>query len=386
MGWQPASPWSKSKPKTTTTTKPTTPNGSGTYAGTTGGGYYIPKGYTPPIKTTPNMNFSGMGGGNYAAQVGYVPEGAKYLDQTMPGWRNSTENQQAWALKALYEGAQGAQGMPQLPAMTPMGPGGGGRGGGGGGGGAAAATGLDQATLDWLFGQLGQGRPQQLQQQMLDLPDPSQYFGAFNTQPYDVARQGVQQGIEGVRGRANTAYDAAQQAMQGYMNPYGNGLQQVNPNLYDSMGGMAAANNAYGQLHQTAGEGVQADRAFGNVQALMAANDQRRQQANQQALMGDRATTEQNLGLEGNLLNLGVNMSQAKGQNAWDQMLKQLGFDTATQEAAQNWQRGNTVGDTNVANRNQWNQGLMQTLLSIVGAKAPGTTLPTDTGGWYAAA
>jgi len=95
---------------------------------------------------------------------------------------------------------------------------------------------------------------------------------------------------------------------------------------------------------------------------------------------GDLNTLNQNLDLEQLLLTLGIDTGQAKGQTAWDQMLKQAGYDAASTEAAQNWQRANTVSDTNVGNTNEWNQGLISTLLSIIGSKAPGTTLPANVG------
>lgn len=298
------------------------------------------------------------------------------LDQS----RTLTPAEQSAKQMALVMGAQPGT-VPQNP-LSGLGPGGGGRGGGGGGG-AAAATGLDQATLDWLFGQLGMGKPKQLQQTTLDLPDPSQFYGKFDTSQYDVARQGVQQGIQGIQQRGNQAFDNAQTELNQYRNPYGTGLQASNPDQYAAMQRMAEANGATGALQDVNYQGQQADRAFGNVQALLAANDQARSAANNRALAGDRQTMDTNLGLEGNMLNLGVNMGQARGQSSWDQMVKQAQYEAAQQEAAQNWQRGNTVSDQNVGNLNQWNQGLFQQLLAMVGAKAPGTTLPADTGGWY---
>src|SRR6186997_2044255 len=77
----------------------------------------------------------------------------------------------------------------------PGAPGRGGGGGGGGGGGAAAPEGLDQATLDWLFGQIPNQRPQDLTYNPIDLPDPRQYYGNFDTSQYDVARQGIASGL-----------------------------------------------------------------------------------------------------------------------------------------------------------------------------------------------
>jgi len=265
----------------------------------------------------------------------------------------------------------------------PGAPGRGGGGGGGGGGGAAAPEGLDQATLDWLFGQIPNQRPQDLTYNPIDLPDPRQYYGNFDTSQYDVARQGIASGLAGVQQRANTSYDNALAQLQQYQNPYAAGPQQANPNYLAQFGAMAAANGAQGQMNQTVGEGAQADRAFGNVYALMNANDQARQAGNLRANAADRMTTEQNLGIEGNMLNLGANMAQAKGQSAWEQMVRQAQLDAANQETTANWQRQNTVGDTNVGNRNAWNSGLMNTLLSIIGSKAPGTTLPANYGGFY---
>lgn len=272
---------------------------------------------------------------------------------------------------------------PNQPTTNPLAPGSGRSGGGGGGGGAAAATGLDQATLDWLFGQIPSQRPQDLSYNPLDLPDARQFYGNFDTSQYDVAGQGVTQGIEAMRQRGNQAFDAAQTELNQYQNPYGTGLQASNPDQYAAMQRMAEANGATGALADISNQGVQADRAFGNVQALMAGNDQARQAANLRGLQGDRQTMETNLGLEGNMLGLGVNMAKAKGQSQWEQMVRQAQYDAANQEAANNWQRQNTVGDTNVGNRNAWNSGLMQTLLQMVGAKAPGTTLPGNTGNFY---
>jgi peptidoglycan hydrolase-like protein with peptidoglycan-binding domain len=228
------------------------------------------------------------------------------------------------------------------------------------------------------------GKPKQLAQTQLDLPDPSQYY-KWDNSLYNQAREGVTSGIQGIRDRGNTAFDRAGVELAQYQNPYNGGLQTQNPDLQSAMQRMMSANGVNpGQVAQTNNEGIQADQAMRNTLAILAGTDQARQAANQRALAGDRTTFDQNLGLEGNMLNLGVNMSEAKGKNAFDQMLQGLMFDTAGQEATQNWQRGNTVSDTNIGNANTWNSGLMQTLLAMVGAKAPGTTLPAATGGFYA--
>ena len=343
-------------------------------------GWGIPTPWKPPAKKPVTTNlYNPVASQNKPG----TSEAVKYLDANMPQWRNAPGYLQTRMNNTLQDAYTGSAAPLQFPASTPAS---GYRSGGGGGGGGGGPAGLDQATLDWLFGQLGQGKPQGLAYNALDLPDPRKYFGQFDASLYDQARQGIGTGLDAMRARGNTAFDNALAEAGRYTNPYGQGMQTVNPDHMAAMQRMATANDAMGQLQQTVGEGAQADRAFGNVFALMAANDEARQAANLRAINADRQMMDTNLGLEGNMLNLGVNMSQAKAKSAWDQMLAELGLSTDTQEMLANWQRQNTVGDTNVANRNTYNQGLMQTLLSIVGARAPGTTLPTDTGGWYATA
>ena len=304
-----------------------------------------------------------------------------YLTQTFGSdFTNKSPALQNLAIKQLY-GTGGAPQTPQWPQM-PGSPGSGYRGGGGGGGGGAAGpAGMSQEQLDWYLAQIARGRPQDLTQTQLDLPDPAQYLGQFNTAGYDTARQGIGAGIEGIRNRGNQAFDTAVGELNQYRNPYAGGLQTQNPDQYAAMERMARANNATGALGQVAGEGVQADRAMANTLAMLAGSDQARQAANLRATEADRRMMDTNLGLEGNLLNLGVNMAQAKGQNAWDQMLRQAQLEAANQETAQNWTRGNTVGDTNVANRNAWNQNILQTLMQMIGA-GPGLTMPANFGGF----
>lgn len=364
------------------------------YGGSTGG-YYLPKPYVKPKpKPTPYTVSPKLPTGTSTTVAGtslpwYMNPSANARPDTQYDWqprydqtRTLSPADQAGMVMMMRQGM-----APNTPPTNPFAPGSGGSGGGGGGGGgggaAAGPEGLDQATLDWLFGQIPSQRPQDLAYNPLDLPDARQFYGNFDTSQYDIAGQGVNQGIEAMRQRGNQAFDFAQGELGRYQNPYAAGPQQANPDLANKFGAMAQANDSMGAMQGAVGEGVQADQAMRNAYALMAGNDQSRQAANLRALQGDRQTMDTNLGLEGTMLGLGVNMAKAKGQSQWEQMIRQAQYDAANTEASQNWQRGNTVGDTNVGNRNAWNSGLMQTLLSIVGAKAPGTTLPGNYGGFY---
>ena len=357
----------------TVTTPYVTPGNKKRYSVPTNTSYgKKPTGVAPTVNGSSNLPWYMNPSANARPDTQYSWQGA--LDQT----RSLSPAQQAAIQMGVKLGTQQPGATPQQNQYFAN-SGGGSRGGGGGGGGAAAETGLDQATLDWLFGQLGHGKPQDLTYNALDLPDPAQFYGKFDTTMYDQAGQGVTAGIDAMRSRGNQALDFALGELGRYQDPYAAGPQQQNPYLADAMGRMAAANGSMGQLNQSVGEGAQADQAMRNAYALMSGNDRSRNAANARAIEGDRRTMESNLGLEGNLLGLGVNMAKAKGQSAWDQMIRQAQLEAANTESSQNWQRQNTVGDTNVGNRNSWNQNMINTLLQIVGSKAPSAVLPA---GW----
>jgi Predicted membrane protein len=263
------------------------------------------------------------------------------------------------------------------PGQMPGSPGSGGGGyGGGGGGGGGGPAGMTQEMFDYLASIMGKSRPQDLAYNPLDLPDPSQTMKWDPTQ-YGVARQGVASGIEGIRNRGNTAFDQAQGELSRYQNPFEGGLRTNNPDLQNAMQRMMQANGVNpGQVATTNAEGVQADQAMRNSLAMLAGTDQARMAGNMRALQGDRTTFDQNLGLEANNLNLGVNMAEARGKTAFDQRLQDAMMEAANQEAMQNWQRQNAVGDTNVNQQNQWNADILKTYLQLVGGTAPGVTLP----------
>ena len=340
------SPWSK--PKTTTTTRP-------------------PAGRT---RTTPILQQL-----DYSSYRPTDPRSPLNLaTQARLGGMNTINTDPNLFVRG-FEAMQGGNNpFPATQPYFPMAnnPGGGGRGGGGGGGGPA---GLDQATFDWMMAQL-QNKPQGVGYRPLDLPDPSQYM-KWDPSQYGVARQGVTQGIEAMRGRGNEAFNTAVGELNRYQNPYGTQMAR-NPEMNEAMRRMAEQQGALPALNATEGQGVQADQAMGNMMALLSGNDAARQAANLRATEADRRMMEQNLGLEGNMLNLGVNMSEAKAKSAFDQMLQQMGYGAATQEATSNWGRQNEVEATNAATWNDWMQNTLAQVLGLAGQKAPGTTLPGD--------
>lgn len=357
----------------------------------TGGGYYIPNRYTPkrPVvgRTTPNaqnapgsarnlqqqLDFSSFSPQDVRSPLNY--RAAVRQSGVVPGsvYNNPFEFTRGFEDYTSQLRGQGVQQTQPIFPQLPGSPGSGRSGGGGGGGGPA---GIDQATFDWLMAQL-QNKPAMISYRDLDLPDPSQYM-KWDPTLFNTTRQGLTSGLAGIQQRADTEYDRALGELNRYVNPYAAGPTQANSDYAARFGAMAQANDAMGQMQQTVGEGAQADRAFGNVFALMSANDQARQAANLRALEGDRRTTAQNLGLEGNLLNLGVNMAEARGKTSFDQALQRAMFDTASQEAMQNYTRRNEVEAGNVGTLNAWQQNVLNQILGLVGSKAAGTKLPGD--------
>jgi len=259
-----------------------------------------------------------------------------------------------------------------MPGQNPQYPGlyggGGSRGGGGGGGGGGGPEGLDQEKFDYLAWMVGQGVPKEVAFEAIDIPEP-----VWNNALYNQARSGVETGIQGMRDRGNTAIDQARSMITSqYQNPFENGLNTRNPDLQQAMQRMASANAVQpGSFGATDQEATQRDRGMADTLAMLAGVDQRRQAGNLMGLEGDRRTMDQNLGLEGNLLGLGVNMAETKGKNAYDERVDAI----RQQEAMQNWQRKNQVSDTNVGNWNNWSQAAIKAYMELVGA-APGVNLP----------
>jgi len=256
----------------------------------------------------------------------------------------------------------------QMPGYP--GSGGGGYGGGGGGGGGGGPAGMSQEMFDYLASIMGKSKPQDVAYNPVDLAEPT-----WDPSQYGVARQGVTSGIQGIRDRGMAAFGRARTELGQYQNPFEGGLRTNNPDLQNAMQRMMAANGVNpGQVGATNAEGVQADQAMRNSLAMLAGVSQNQAAGNLRALGGDEQTFDQTLGLEGNNLNLGINMAEARGKTAWQDKVDAI----RQQEAMANWQRQNAVGDTNAQQQNAWNADILKTYLQLVGGTAPGVTLPAN--------
>lgn len=308
-----------------------------------------------------------IGGGS-----SYIPGGSAFY------YGNNPE-QQSWGRTetAAYRDYLN-NGAPQWP--TTMAPTGGYPTGGGGGGGGGSAAPDYSAWGGWA----AQTRPGMLTARDLDLPEYQQYAPrAWDPSQYDTARQGVASGIADARNIGNTAFDRQLAEYQAMRNPYTQGPRTsnpgVDPRLLASMQAWQGAGS--GGAAQAYNEGVQADQAMGSVYDLLASGQDQYQQGLMRSTAGDRMQLDQRLGGEQRMLDLGINMAQARARAEYDKEVWALGKEAADRnyearmaEASANWTRRNTVDDANVATGNAWNQNVLNTILSMI--SSGGTNIP----------
>jgi hypothetical protein len=307
--------------------------------------------------------------------------GSGYSNSTDPlnGGTLSPESQ-AIRDARLRAVADAASGDFQWPTTWP--PGGYPTGGGGGGGGGSAPPPDYSAWGGWAAAT----RPGTLTAKPLDLPEYQQYAPRpWDTTQYDTARQGVTSGIADARNIGNTAFDRQLAEYQAMRNPYTQGPQTSNPGVDPRLLASMQAWNGAGSYDaaQVNQEGVQADKAMQSVYNLLASGQDQYQQGLIRSTAGDRMQLDQRLGGEERMLNLGINMAQARAKAEYDKEVWTLGKEAADRnyearmaEATANWTRSNTVDDTNVATANTWNQNVLNTILSMI--SSGGTGIPAS--------
>lgn len=258
--------------------------------------------------------------------------------------------------------------------------------GGGGGGGGGAAVPDYSAFGGWAAA----ARPQAYTYTDLDLPEyNAPAFYDFDPSQFNVARQGVQQGIADARTQGNTAFDLAAQQYQNYQDPFAGGPRTYNPGvdprLLASMQAWGGAGS--GAAAETFNEGVQADSAMGSVYDLLGRVGSQFNQGQLAGIQGDRMQLDQRLGGEERMLNLSVDMALARAKSKYQQDLFQYGKDEAdkryeisVQEALANNQGQNNAAQMNTQSANQWNQGIFDSILQMIsnggtGIPEPGNAL-----------
>ena len=257
--------------------------------------------------------------------------------------------------------------VPTVPTTTNNG------GGGGGGGGGGAAVPDYSAWGGWA----AQAQPGMFSHTPLDLPDyNAPAFYDFDPGQFDTARQGVQTGIADARARGDTAFDRSAQSYMNYEDPFAAGPQTSNPGidprLLASMEAWGGAGSS--QAAQTFGEGVQADDAMGSVYDLLSKVGAQFNQGQLAGVEGDRMQMDQRLGGEERMLTLGVDMALARAKSQYQQDLFAYGkaeadkrYEIAVQEALANNQGTNNANQMNTQTTNNWNQGIMDSILTMIG-------------------
>src|SRR6188768_3543604 len=265
-------------------------------------------------------------------------------------------------------------GSPRLPVTpkppgAPTGPGGSGGGGGGGGGGGAAPV-----DLTSILGLLNR-KPQQQTWQNLDFQEyvPTAYRD-FNSKAYDTMRSGLTDAITADRAAGNAQYAQLGQEMANYQNPWATPTSIQNPAMSASMQRMMQANGTPTNTNQTdINQGVQADQAFGNLGSMLGVIAGQEQQSRQLANQGYQRNLNERLDAEQRGGMLGVNMSETKARELYEQEKWQFGEQVAQQNYQNrmannqyNNQGQNTTNASNVTAGNDWSSAGIKTIIDAL--------------------
>lgn len=254
----------------------------------------------------------------------------------------------------------------------------GGRGGGGGGG----AGGMTQAQMDWLAQLLKAGRPQSQSATPFNAPA---YTGMamrpFDPSQYDQLQQKFGQAVNTDRATIGTAYNNLDQYLNNnYRNAFAAGPPPSQPPGMDQQAmarmmqsqGVNPANNQ--QLNNTQQGAAAGNAAFGNLWGLLGATENTAQGNRLLRSQQDRGTANQALNIAALQGDTGIGLQRTQAQGAWQQAADQRAYQDyqmqqqlAQQAAMQNWQRQNTVSDTNATNTQGWNASTIQSLIGLLG-------------------
>ena len=238
-------------------------------------------------------------------------------------------------------------GSPTNPAGSPTSPGGGYGSYGGGGGGC----GLTDAGMKQIMQLLGR-KPQQYGYNPLAIDDyQGTGFRDWDGSMYDMARGGVTEGLAADAAAGAAAYGDARTELDQYRNPFAGREYATNQGMPDAMQRMLKANNATLDPTETA-RGSEADAAFGNVLALLGGTADQAQASAQRALGGDERRFNESLASQRRTMNVGVNMTEAKARQQYEQDKWQYGEDIARA----NYEKNSQVAMANNTGQNQTDQ------------------------------
>jgi len=235
-------------------------------------------------------------------------------------------------------------------------------GGSGGGGGGSSTPPPDYSQFGaWA----AQARPG-----MYGFTPLEQNYLSWDPSMFDKANQGITSGIADARKRGTTAFDLAAQQYQNYRDPYASGPKAyspgVDPALMASMQAWGGAGSGEAMRQQDYAN--TADAAMGSIYDLLGSVGRQYNADNLAAVGGDRMQFNQGVDMAGNELRLGSDMARARAYGDW----RNRDNDARNATAMANWGRKNQVGDTNVSTTNQWNQGILDAILEMIGSGGTG--------------
>jgi hypothetical protein len=289
----------------------------------------------------------------------------------------------SWAVSAAKAGGAygfssgGSSGNPGSTTSSKSSGGGGGWGGGGwgGGGGGGGGPTLNQKTVDLLAQIYAQAQPEDLVANKFTMDAyKAPAFYKWDGSQYSAASKGLRDAVANARSRANNAYTDAAYELDQYKNPFASAGFATDPGVSNAMRRMLQAQGVGTEgTEGTTREGMEADRAMGNVMRLLSGVSEEARGSRARALAGDARRTDEMISSQQTDLSTGIAMARARALSEYKkekwlygtQVARQR-YEDKLQKAMINWQRANTVSDTNVANQNQFNQGMLDPITQLM--------------------
>ena len=162
--------------------------------------------------------------------------------------------------------------------------------------------------------------------------------------------------------------------MQGIPLAFQSAPTTTDPGMSAAMQRMYAANDIPTSINErTLNEGVQADDAFGNLYAILGANEQQMRNSREIALTGDERRINESLAAAARGMETGVDLAMANALEQYEKDKFQYGVEVADRNWQKNIQqathnqtgRQETMG-ANVAARNDANKSIIDTLLGLI--------------------
>lgn len=340
------------------------PNSTGTGYTNGSGGYYIPKGYTAP-STTPRRGMAAAAAMTPEQRLAQARATANYYnaDPVRGALSNPIgTDQRLMSIGGNYQ-------MPTLPSLPNRpGSGGSGGGGGGGGGGAGGLTAEQQAALLRLA-----QHPALMQFQQYQAPQYQQYQPtAMDMGIFDAARGRINTAAEADRTRANQAYDPLLGQLQSAQNPMSNATWATTPQLQQAYQRIIGNTNPLPQIAQENAYSMNSDNAFGNLMAILTAQEDRNKQSRIAEAMQARAGALGGIDALSSGMLGGVEMNQLSAAEQdrirRDDIAREearYGYDQTAAQAYANWQAQQQVDQGNVGIKNNTIQQLLQLIPGI---------------------